>query len=61
MHSWFQHSYVYDLLKQLTQHDVKLVITTDHGAVRVINPGKGDRRPEYFGQPQIQAGKKPEF
>lgn len=45
MHSWFQHSYVYDLLKQLAQHDVKLVITTDHGAVRVSNPVKviGDR------------------
>ena len=45
MHSWFQHSYVHDLLKQLSQHDVKLVITTDHGAVRVHNPVKviGDR------------------
>lgn len=46
VHSWFQHSYVYDLLKQLVQHDVKLVITTDHGAVRVNNPVKviGDRQ-----------------
>jgi DNA-binding response OmpR family regulator len=46
VHSWFQHSYVYDLLKQLSQHDVKLVITTDHGAVRVSNPVKviGDRQ-----------------
>ncbi|MCP4309862.1 MAG: bifunctional response regulator/alkaline phosphatase family protein [Bacteroidetes bacterium] len=46
MHSWFQHSYVYDLLKQLAQQDVKLVITTDHGAVRVSNPVKviGDRQ-----------------
>lgn len=46
MHSWFQHSYVYDLLKQLAEHDVKLVITTDHGAVRVSNPVKviGDRQ-----------------
>ena len=45
MHSWFQHSYVHDLVKQLSQHDIKLVLTTDHGAVRVFNPVKviGDR------------------
>ena len=44
--SWFQHSYLYELLKQLSQHDIKLVITTDHGAVRVTNPVKviGDRQ-----------------
>ncbi|MCK4990186.1 MAG: PglZ domain-containing protein, partial [Bacteroidales bacterium] len=43
--SWFQHSYLYDLLKQLNQHDISLVITTDHGAVRVNDPRKviGDR------------------
>jgi len=46
VNSWFQHSYLYELLKQLTQHDIKLVITTDHGAVRVTNPVKviGDRK-----------------
>ncbi len=46
IHSWFQHSYLYDLLKQLSGHDVKLVVTTDHGAVRVTNPVKvmGDRK-----------------
>ena len=46
VHSWFQHSYLYDLLRQLNQHDIKLVITTDHGSVRVINPVKvvGDRK-----------------
>ena len=43
--SWFQHSYLYELLKQLTKHDITLVITTDHGAVRVKDPRKviGDR------------------
>jgi DNA-binding response OmpR family regulator len=43
--SWFQHSYLYDLLKLIHQHDMKLLITTDHGAVRVTNPVKvvGDR------------------
>jgi len=46
VNSWFQHSYLFDLLKQLSQHDVKLVITTDHGAIRVSNPVKviGDRK-----------------
>ncbi len=46
IHSWFQHSYLFELLKQLNQHDFKLVITTDHGAVRVNNPVKviGDRK-----------------
>lgn len=45
VHSWFQHSYLLDLLKLLNQHEIKLVITTDHGAVRVNNPVKviGDR------------------
>jgi DNA-binding response OmpR family regulator len=44
--TWFQHSYLYDLLKLVNQHDIKLVITTDHGAVRVSNPIKviGDRK-----------------
>jgi len=43
--SWFQHSYLYELLKQITKHDLRLVITTDHGSVRVNNPVKviGDR------------------
>ncbi len=43
--SWFQHSYLFELLKLLSQHDIKLVITTDHGSVRVNNPVKviGDR------------------
>lgn len=46
VHSWFQHSYLLELLKQLALHDLKVVITTDHGAVRVNNPVKviGDRQ-----------------
>jgi len=45
VNSWFQHSYLFDLLKLLNQHDVRLIITTDHGAVRVNDPLKviGDR------------------
>ena len=45
VNTWFQHSYLYELLKLLNSHDITLVITTDHGAVRVSNPVKviGDR------------------
>lgn len=43
--SWFGHSSLFDLLKILAQQDVKVVITTDHGTVRVKRPYKiiGDR------------------
>jgi CheY-like chemotaxis protein len=43
--SWFQHSHLFDMLRELSKLPVKLVITTDHGSVRVNNPIKviGDR------------------
>lgn len=43
--SWFEHSPLYDLLKFLAQKQVRVVITTDHGTIRVKNPSKivGDR------------------
>ncbi len=43
--SWFRHSYLLDLLKELSDKDVKVVITSDHGSVKVDNPIKviGDR------------------
>jgi len=43
--SWFKHSPLFALIKELHQHDVKIIITTDHGTVRVQNPVKvvGDR------------------
>lgn len=46
VNSWFQHSYLFDLLKLLNQHEIRLVVTTDHGAVRVNDPLKvvGDRK-----------------
>jgi hypothetical protein len=46
VNTWFRHSYLHDLLKELKDHDFTLVITTDHGAVRVNNPVKviGDRQ-----------------
>ena len=43
--SWFKHSPLFALIKELQQHKVKIVITTDHGTVRVNNPIKviGDK------------------
>ena len=43
--SWFKHSPLFALIKELQQHDVKIIITTDHGTIRVQNPVKviGDR------------------
>jgi len=43
--SWFEHSPLLELIKKLSQKRVKLVITTDHGTIRVKNPSKviGDR------------------
>ena len=43
--SWFNHSFLLDLLKALSLLDIRIVVTTDHGAIRVNNPVKviGDR------------------
>lgn len=38
--SWFRHSTVYDFFKQLADSDFRIVITTDHGSIRVSNPVK---------------------
>lgn len=45
-HSWFIHSPLYDLLKYLSTEKVRVIISTDHGTVRVNNPVKvtGDRK-----------------
>ncbi|MFA8449829.1 MAG: response regulator [Bacteroidales bacterium] len=45
MLSWFEHSSLFDIIKYIAQKDVNLIITTDHGSVRVQNPVKilGDR------------------
>jgi DNA-binding response OmpR family regulator len=44
--SWFQHSQLLDIIKILAEKDITLVITTDHGSIRVNNPVKviGDRK-----------------
>jgi hypothetical protein len=44
--SWFGHSHLFDFLKELSGLDFKVVLTTDHGTIRVQNPVKviGDRK-----------------
>ena len=36
--SWFEHSMLFEFIKQLSEKDVNLVITTDHGSIRVKDP-----------------------
>jgi hypothetical protein len=44
--TWFNNSYLLDLIRLLSANNVRLVLTTDHGAIRVQNPVKvvGDRK-----------------
>jgi DNA-binding response OmpR family regulator len=44
--SWFEHSALYEALKKIATMDINLVITTDHGTIRVNSPSKcvGDRQ-----------------
>lgn len=44
--SWFENSPLYDSMKKLAGKDVNIVITTDHGTIRVKSPSKcvGDRQ-----------------
>ncbi len=43
--SWFRHSPLSDLMRRLADTDYRVIITTDHGSIRVSNPVKvvGDR------------------
>jgi hypothetical protein len=43
--SWMEHSPLLEVIKVLSERDVNMVITTDHGSVRVDNPVrvKGDK------------------
>ncbi len=45
MASWFEHSSLFEIIKYLSDKNVRLVITTDHGSVRVQDPVKivGDK------------------
>jgi len=43
--SWFEHSFLWELLKLLSDKKVRIFITTDHGSIRIKNPIKliGDK------------------
>lgn len=43
--SWFEHSPLFGALKKIAEKDIQLIITTDHGTMRVKTPSKciGDR------------------
>ena len=45
-HTWFQHSHLHDLIKLLSSKDITIVLTTDHGSLRVNDPVRviGDKR-----------------
>jgi CheY-like chemotaxis protein len=44
--SWFIHSSLFELLKILSEHKIRVIFTTDHGTIRVQNPVKivGDKK-----------------
>ena len=44
--SWFEHSPLLESLKKISDKDINLVITTDHGTIRVKKPSKciGDKQ-----------------
>lgn len=43
--SWFEHSDLYEILKKLHEKNIKVIITTDHGTIKVNNAVKviGDK------------------
>lgn len=43
--SWFEHSPLHDIIKQIAEKKCRMVITTDHGTIKVTEPSKvvGDR------------------
>jgi DNA-binding response OmpR family regulator len=43
--TWFEHSPLFDLIKELAKRKIKTIITTDHGSIKVVNPVKviGDK------------------
>jgi CheY-like chemotaxis protein len=47
--SWFEHSPLYELLKKLSEKKIRIVLTTDHGSIRVSNPIRirGDRETSF--------------
>jgi hypothetical protein len=46
IHSWFIHSSLFEMLKILSSHQVRVIFSTDHGTIRVQNAVKviGDKQ-----------------
>lgn len=44
-HSWFKNSPLFDILRQLAEKKIRVVLTTDHGTINVVDPTKvvGDK------------------
>lgn len=44
--AWFEHSWLYQVMKQLSSMGYSMILTTDHGSIRVQNAGivKADKR-----------------
>ncbi len=38
--AWFEHSWIFQVLKMLSESDYTVVLTTDHGSIRVTTPAK---------------------
>jgi len=38
--SWFKHSPLYEIIKKISESGKKIMLTTDHGTIRVKNPTK---------------------
>lgn len=43
--SWFEHSPLLDMMRQIAENKARMIITTDHGTIQVSNPSKvvGDK------------------
>lgn len=38
--TWFEHSPLYDFFKMLSRTNVRIILTSDHGSIRVMKPAK---------------------
>ncbi|MDR1739637.1 MAG: bifunctional response regulator/alkaline phosphatase family protein [Bacteroidales bacterium] len=47
--SWFEYSPLYEILKKLSEKKIRVILTTDHGSIRVANPIRirGDRETSF--------------
>jgi hypothetical protein len=57
--SWFEHSPLLDILRNIAERGGRVVITTDHGTVRVDPAQQSGGRPQHQHQPALQARPQP--